>query len=767
MSVLLLFCLQVFAQTGTGNIAEIPDSLRNSIRLKSHLLIHPEKIDPRLLDSLFQANIPLAFILSGETNDEQELLTAKFSEKKRPLLIISEEETRSRNKTNSAIIYLNSGNLDKILISDNYEMQQQELSCRELLLMVADTDSLPGFDYFTRFWERTGKLPNFIQADDRNIRKAAAVVSALNSQPKIFGMIRNGNELLANVSWKDFPFRKTNGYFSFPTNSFSSSALSPYKAGYQFSPDIILPSPENIGNMKIFNAVPLSPGFGLTDHYIFSKKMQNLQRENDHETINYGLDFKGDEIWKNCAFFSGNAYIDCGLMSRSTLKPNFSISAWIKPTELGENNCIVGKGKDFVLKIHNGLLTFTVQGIKDYHSEKTKIPVNQWTFIALVHSVADNQISFYMNGERTEQIDLLTPYSESDYTMLIGSNLWEEFFTGYIHEIKIWDRELNEEQIRSEFLLKNETKHTVSYGWIVSIAILLVVFGALLFRQIRLKRSAETVVRPFPATLPNQKTDKSSSIPNTSEKINCFGGLKVINSEGKDISLKFSPKIKQLFVLILLHSVGLEKGISSKKLSDYLWPGISAPRAKNIRGTNIQNLKALIASCSGIKLVFQDKLWKFEFADDYFIDLFYIESNLNETFTSDSEKIKDELPGLLLILKKGTLFPNMSESWVDPYIDRMSGRIIEFGLKIFRLLPEEKFESILLDMAEVISLNDPLNEAALNKKISILIRQGKLSLAHSVFDNFVKLYLEIYKEKYPHDFRSLVDKENLSMTTTD
>ena len=220
-------------------------------------------------------------------------------------------------------------------------------------------------------------------------------------------------------------------------------------------------------------------------------------------------------------------------------------------------------------------------------------------------------------------------------------------------------------------------------------------------------------------------------------------------------------------MLILLHSVGLEKGISSKKLSDYLWPGISAPRAKNIRGTNIQNLKALIASCSGIKLVFQDKLWKFEFADDYFIDLFYIESNLNETFTSDSEKIKDELPGLLLILKKGTLFPNMSESWVDPYIDRMSGRIIEFGLKIFRLLPEEKFESILLDMAEVISLNDPLNEAALNKKISILIRQGKLSLAHSVFDNFVKLYLEIYKEKYPHDFRSLVDKENLSMTTTD
>lgn len=755
--ILLLFSLSLFAQTGTGGIAELPDSLRNSIRLKSHLLIHPEQLDPILLDSLLQANIPVAFISSGETNSETEQLAAKFSEKKLPLLYISEEEIPELNRTNSEIIYLNGSSMDKMRLSDDSEMQQQKLTCRELLWALADTDSLPGFEYFTGLWERTGKLPNFIQVDAQNIRKAAKIVSALNSQPKIFGVIRNGADLLANVSWKDFPHRRTNGYFSFPTSSLNSSALAPYKAGYQFSPDIILPSPENMGNMKIFNAVSLNPGFGLTDHYIFSRKMQNLKRKNDDETINYGLDFKGDEIWKNCAFFSGNAYTDCGLLSRAALKPNFSITAWIKPTKLGENNCIVGKGKDFVLKIHDGLLTFTVQGIKDYHSEKTKIPVNQWTFIALVHSSADNQISFYMNGERTETISLLTPYSESDYTMLIGNNLWEEFFTGYIHEIKIWDRELNEEQIRNEFSSSKDGQSPVSAGFIIGVIFLFGVLGFIIFRQIRKKRTSETVVIPLPATLSNHK----SSIPDASEKILCFGGLKVINSEGKDISLKFSPKIKQLFVLILLHSVGIEKGISSKKLSDYLWPGMSVPKAKNIRGTNIQNLKALLSSCSQMKLVFQDKLWKFEFSDKYFIDILYVETQLNDPgLTSDIEKIKTELPELLLVLKKGTLFPNMSESWVDPYIDRMSDRIIEFGLKIFRILSEEKFDSILLDMAEVISLNDPLNEAALNKKISILIRQGKLSLAHSVFDNFVKLYLEIYKEKYPHDFKSLPDRTN-------
>lgn len=759
MLILLLFWLSVFAQTGTGNITELPDSMRLSVRIKAHLLILPEQLGHAQLDSLFQENIPLAFLFSGSSNDELDRLMAKIPAKNLPVMIISDDESLNQSKFPSGTFFLNSRNLDKFRTSENQELQLKQLTCNELLWMIADADSFPTADYFVSFWERTGKLPNFIQVDGRNIRKAAGIVSNLNSQTKIFGVIRNGSELLADVSWKDFPHRRTNGYFSFPTSSLNSLALAPYKAGYQFSPDIILPSPENLRNMKVFNVVPLSSGFGLTDHYVFSKRLQNLQRKNDTEIINYGIDFKDDESRENCAYFSRNAYADCGLMSRSALKPNFSITAWIKPVKLGENNCIVGKGKDFVLKIHNGLLTFTVQGIKDYHSEKTIIPVNQWTFIALVHSVADNQISFYMNGERTETISLLTPYAQSDYTMLIGSNLWEEYFAGYIQEIKIWDRELNEEQIRSEFLSENGTKHPVSAGWIISITILLMLFGILLFRLKRTKRTSEDFVKTQEVVLPDQKINITSTVPVNHEQINCFGGLKVINSEGKDISLKFSPKIKQLFVLILLHSVGIEKGISSKKLSDYLWPGMSVPKAKNIRGTNIQNLKALLASCSEMKLVFQDKFWKFEFSDGYFIDLFYVEAKLNETLASDPENIKNELPELLLILKKGTLYPNMSESWVDPYVDRMSDRIIEFGLKIFRLLPEEKFDSVLLDMAEVISINDPLNEPALRKKISILIRQGKLSLAHSVFDNFIKLYFELYKEKYPNDFRSLVDKE--------
>jgi hypothetical protein len=225
------------------------------------------------------------------------------------------------------------------------------------------------------------------------------------------------------------------------------------------------------------------------------------------------------------------------------------------------------------------------------------------------------------------------------------------------------------------------------------------------------------------------------------------------------VSKKFSPKIKQLFVLILLHSIGGLKGIGSKDLSDCLWPGMSAQNAKNIRGTNIQNLKALLASCTGIKLVFQDKLWLLEIADPYFIDYAFVESWLNESQLTDLEVLANRLPELLSILKKGPLFSNMNESWVDQYVDRMSNRIIEYGLNLFRLLPEGRYDALLLEVAEVISINDLLNEPALRKKINILTRQGKLSLAHSVFDNFTRLYFELYREKYSGDFKSLVDND--------
>jgi two-component SAPR family response regulator len=640
-----------------------------------------------------------------------------------------------------------------LTISDLRKSGSQNIGHESSKYLLIDSlpDSLWQINHLLDIWEKSGQMPNFLSASGENLTDRAELVKSLNKQPKIFGVVRDGEKLLTDVSWKDFPNRKTNGYFSFPLRSSGNPAFAPYKPGYRFSPDIILPAPENLPNLKIFNALPLDPDFGLSDHFLFSGKVNNLNRKNDSEITLYGLRFINDPELGNCAFFSGKAYLDGGLQSRSALKPNFSITAWIKPTEQGNNNCILAKGKDFVLKIHQGQLTFTVQGIKDYRSVKTMIPVNQWSFVSLVHSEAENHIRFYLNGEPTDEIQLLTAYKTSDYTLLIGSNLWEEFFEGAISEIKIWERELNHDEIQAEFRKELKPEFRLGNGWLLGILLVLLILGFVLRRRLLTEK-------PEKSSPNNFKISEAAEIKITREQISCFGSLKVINPEGKDISSKFSPKIRQLFILILLHSQGNEKGISSQKLSDCLWPGMSVQNAKNIRGTTIQNLKALLVSTS-IKLVFQDKLWKFDLSETCFSELDFVEQQLHLMEASAVPNPSFlQIQELMVILKRGTLFNGLNESWLDPYVERMSNRIIELGLKLFREFQERTYDSLLLDVAEVISINDPLNEPALRKKIGILTRQGKLSLAHSVFDNFSKLYFELYREKYSRDFKSLMNE---------
>lgn len=748
--------LPLFLTAGTISYAEKSDSLRQVLRLRAHILLDPQTLSDRILDSLLQKKIPLAFLTSGAPNEKLQKFISRIPKENQPTILINQGDTTSITSSDN-IFTLTYSDLDKLKLTKNEEPTQPAMSCKEFFLIIPQSDSIPSLGSFLRIWERTGKLPNFISATTTNILEVAGITASLNRQPKIFGVVRNGDQLLAEVSWKDFPNRRTNGYFSFPIGSPPNYAMSPYKAGFQFSPDIILPTPEKLKDLKVFNAVPLKPEFGLTDDYLFSKQVSNTVRKNENDFILYGLDFVRDEQRGNCGYFAGNAYMDCGLSSKTSLKPNFSITAWIKPARLDKNNCILGKGKDFVLKLHNGILTFTMQGVKDYYSKNAKIPVNTWSFISLVHTGTDNHVNFYLNGELTDKINLLSKYTESDYTTLIGSNLWEEFFVGYIGELKIWDRELNEEEVRNQYLSSKDDKQTASVNWLTwSLFATISVAGILVF-SLRRKKTTEEPDEQLPvhSTATRISQEYNSNLPDNQEHICCFGGLKVYSAEGKDISQKFSPKLRQLFVLIFLHSVTGQKGISSKELSDCLWPGVSPQNAKNIRGTNIQNLKALLSACPSIKLSFQDKLWKIDFVSGYFVDYDFVEERLNQTDT-DLNKLAKELPELLAILKQGTLFQNMNESWIDPYIDRMSNRIIEFGQNLFRMLSEEKHESLLLEVAEVISINDPLNEPALRKKINILTRQGKLSLAHSVFDNFVKLYYELYQEKYPGDFKSLL-----------
>ncbi len=726
----------------------LPDSLQLHIRLKSFLLISPES---NLPDSIFssETGIPLAFYYDGGNQKGLIKRIKAYSQNHSQIIVISKEGLVIPGSIQAEIIIYNPEGLDSVKISAGTLSGQSYDSCfsnNDLLLADITNAQTNCEEACFKLWQGYGKLPNFLKSSPPQFSSTAGVISKLNHTLKIFGAVYENDKLLPAVSWENSPGVKTYGYFCFPLIDDVYRRLIPYKAGYRFSPDIIHQSGSNMGNMKIFHGIKHEPDYGLMDDFTFNGKARNEQRGNDKELITNGVQFEEDAEHGGVAFFANRAYIDAGLQSKESLKSNFSITAWVKPTKLGWNNSILGKGKNFVLKIHNGKLTYTMQGVKDYISESTPVPVNTWTHVGMVYSRFNNRIYFYLNGEHTDEFKLIADYAGSDYTLIIGSNLWEEFFTGYLGEIKIWGRELNEDEIHYQYLNSRHETKSALFIWA-----LILMSGAGLALYFILKKIGVGRKQLF-----QTKSRKPVALPEK-ERISCFGGLNIIDSEGINISLKFSPKLKQLFTLIFLYSQGDKKGITSRQLTETLWAGMNAANAKNSRGTYVQNLRSALLSFKKVKLVFNDKLWFLDIEESCFNEYKEVERILAVLHREkDVIVIENLLPPLIAILKQGRFMANMEESWLDPFIEKMNNHIIEFCISMFDILDNRRHAALLFDLAEIISLNDPLNEPALQKRIVLLIEQGKHSFAHSVYDNFIRLYKELYKEDYSVDFKDLI-----------
>lgn len=742
----------------TGSYAQSYKTLsaeqKQFIRLRSQLIFKVANLNDSSLKIVLESNQNLA-IQYKDKSDAAFIETLLTNNKK--ITIVTEKNIDAFLLKHPSITLIKPSliehlNLQNTTISDSTDIRfkgLEELGSINFINNKSITDSI-----VYGIWRKSGKLPNFIYADSSSITKASKIASVFNSTKKVFGVVKTNKHLLKNVSFKHFSVRKANGYFSFPINTTGKKPiLIPYKAGYYFSPDIIYTNNENKGNQKEFIGFPLDPTFGLTDHFVFGKTISNHIRNNTKNIIYKQVQTVQDSIRGKVGYFNKRAYIDTGIESRSALKTSFTITAWIKPTELGFAHSILGKGEHFVLKIHQGFLTFTMAGIKDYISFSSPISLNKWTHISLIYSEVHNELYFYINGGKTDTVPLISNYITSDYNLLIGNNLWEEFFIGYLNSIKIWERELNSSEILLQYNNPNlDTKNFYS-SLFLGIGFLLLISIFILYRQKSKKRALK--IKSL------KKAPHKSvilSFEGYKEQLFCFGPLQIMNEDGVDIAQKLSPKLKQLFLIFFIYSFKDGKGITTKKLTEILWPGMDPKSAKNTRGTSIQNLRAILSSCSEVKFHFLNKHWFLEISDDCFCD-YDIANKYLELFTTEQYNetlLEEKLSLLLSLLKRGRLFTNSNAAWLDPYLEKFSYQITKECFHYLDSLSIEKHSKILLDCIEIIHIYDDLNEKALRLKLQILIQQGKLSLARTLYDNFTKLYKKIYKESYPVTFEKSI-----------
>lgn len=231
-----------------------------------------------------------------------------------------------------------------------------------------------------------------------------------------------------------------------------------------------------------------------------------------------------------------------------------------------------------------------------------------------------------------------------------------------------------------------------------------------------------------------------------------FGDFQFLNNTGQDLTSKFSPLLKELFMLIWFNSLK-DNGISSERLIDILWFDKDEKSAKNNLAVNIAKLKQLISEIDTLKLSRQTGYWMFVFDDNIVYNDYYHCLKMAKFAKSSS---KDQIDELIQISQKGHFLESCPFSWLDDFKAEISNVIMDTLISYSENFDIPDDPDFILHLADAILSFDIMNEEAIHLKCKSLIIQGKHNLAKESFSKFTKEYKVLYNIPYPKSFLDIM-----------
>lgn len=228
--------------------------------------------------------------------------------------------------------------------------------------------------------------------------------------------------------------------------------------------------------------------------------------------------------------------------------------------------------------------------------------------------------------------------------------------------------------------------------------------------------------------------------------ISFLGGFGVIDKDGQDITRSFTPILKSILVLTILSAP--KGGIATSRFDRIIWPYKPEDTTNNNRNVYLSRIRPLLERIGGIRIISKNKILHIEIEKNVFCD--YLETMRLLGAERNNKNVK-RLTNLLL---RGSLLPNMENSWIEPYRKDLSSQVVEIlGYQLRRTdLPAET----KLSIADLILNYDYLNEDALRCKCKVLTSQGKTGLAKEVYDKFCSEYQEVMGIEYHLPFNRTI-----------
>ena len=258
------------------------------------------------------------------------------------------------------------------------------------------------------------------------------------------------------------------------------------------------------------------------------------------------------------------------------------------------------------------------------------------------------------------------------------------------------------------------------------------------FYIIRAKTTGNSQMHSY---LLGRKTHKSTALyaakPNA---IYLFGDFLVHDRNNKDITYMFSAKLKEIFCLILRHSDS--GGITSKNLSNELWPDKSGDKVKNLRGVTINHLRKALGELDGIELIYEKGCFKLVQTDMFYCDY----SRCCEIISSN--KVGENQQELLNIVSRGKFLMLADAPIFDVFKQEVENKLEPVLLMETENAYNSEAYQTTIDFSDIIFNIDPLNETALKFQIKALNKLKMHEEAQIRYKAFISEYKKVMGSNY-------------------
>jgi two-component SAPR family response regulator len=596
-----------------------------------------------------------------------------------------------------------------------------------------------------KLWNNTGKRPHFIVCQSNEVEQGISIANTINKTSFRTAKFTIDDKVFAPVNIVEKPDFLSGGRVSFPIapEQQYKFEITPKAKGYRFSPDIFRFTNEHEMVEVPITAMPLP----LNHMQIIQFDFDNSNApganhvENIYASSNTMLQ-KDDERGKVFYFDGQNDYIDCGSHLNIDFKKPITISIWVKPERMDQDHSVVGLANIFSMKIRNSWLTFTHTDVSDINFKDYPIEPNKWHHLAIVNE-PNNQLTFFQDGKMIG-ISKIGEIDNTDHALLIGTNIWGEYYQGFMDDLIIWNRALSDNEIIQLSQLESEDKNYSLATVLIALALVALI---IIIWWVK-KRTPKSITQPNKV---NNTTNSPAIHTEQTRQVNSciltFGELRIITSDGHNLATELSPKEKQLLIYLLWHTYRNNKeGVSSRQLSEDLWPGISKDRAKNNRSTYMQRLRKLLNDSTGIQITYSsNKKWILELPLSYTCDLVTYEKVKQQL---SKERNIDNLQMFLNTLLDGNFLSQTRNELIDTFKSEIENEIILLLTDPDIIEIARNSHRIIPIITAAIRKYDPLSETALSLEINWLYSIGHHGRALETYQKFCNDYEALYGEVF-------------------